>query len=119
MADKFLKDLLSTPGTSGFEQQIQEVIRDFTTPFADSVETDVHGNVIAAVNPSGKRRILLDAHCDQIGLIVRHIDDKGFLRVNAVGGWDMQVLLGQKMICLLYTSPSPRDKRQSRMPSSA
>lgn len=102
MADKFLKDLLSTPGTSGFEQQVQQVIRDFATPFSDSVETDIHGNVIAAVNPSGKRRILLDAHCDQIGLIVRHIDDKGFIRVNPVGGWDMQVLLGQKM--MVHTS---------------
>jgi len=98
MADKFLKDLLATPGTSGFEQNIQQVIRDFTSPFADSVETDVHGNVIATVNPDGKRRILLDAHCDQIGLIVRHIDDQGFLRVNPVGGWDMQILLGQKML---------------------
>lgn len=102
MADQFLKDLLSTPGTSGFEQNIQAVIREFTSSFADSVETDVHGNVTAAVNPTGKRRILLDAHCDQIGLIVRHIDDKGFIRVNPVGGWDMQVLLGQKM--LVHTS---------------
>ena len=56
MADQFLKDLLSTPGTSGFEQQIQQVIRDFAGGFADSVETDVHGNVIAAVNPGGSRR---------------------------------------------------------------
>jgi tetrahedral aminopeptidase len=102
MADQFLKDLLSTPGTSGFEQQIQQVIRDFAGGFADSVETDVHGNVIAAVNPGGSRRILLDAHCDQIGLIVRHIDDMGFIRVNPVGGWDMQILLGQKM--LVHTS---------------
>lgn len=102
MADQFLKDLLATSGTSGFEQQIQQVIRNFTTPFADTVETDVHGNVIAAVNPGGKRRILLDAHCDQIGLIVRNIDEMGFLRVNPVGGWDMQVLLGQKM--MVHTS---------------
>ena len=105
MPDQFLKDLLATPGTSGFEQQIQQVIRDFVTPFSDSVETDVHGNVIASVNPNGKTRILLDAHCDQIGLIVRHIDDKGFIRVNPVGGWDMQILLGQRM--LVHTSDGP------------
>lgn len=98
MPDSFLKDLLSTPGTSGFEQQIQQVIRDFVTPFSDTVETDVHGNVIAAVNPAGKTRILLDAHCDQIGLIVRHIDEQGFIRVTPVGGWDMQILLGQRML---------------------
>lgn len=98
MPDQFLKDLLSTPGTSGFEQNVQEVVRNFTRPFANSVDTDVHGNVIAVVNPEGKRRILLDAHCDQIGLIVRHIDDQGFIRVSAVGGWDMQILLGQRML---------------------
>lgn len=98
MPDQFLKDLLSTPGTSGFEQNVQKVVRDFVGGFADTVETDVHGNVIAAVNPNGKRRILLDAHCDQIGLIVRHIDDTGFISVSAVGGWDMQILLGQKML---------------------
>ncbi len=98
MPDQFLRDLLSTPGTSGYEQNVQKVVRTFTTGFADSTETDVHGNVIAAVNPAGTRRILLDAHCDQIGLIVRHIDDTGFLRVSAVGGWDMQILLGQKML---------------------
>ncbi|MEZ6132527.1 MAG: M42 family metallopeptidase [Planctomycetaceae bacterium] len=107
MADQFLKDLLVTPGTSGFEQQIQQVIRDFTSTFADTVETDVHGNVIAAVNPTGKRRILLDAHCDQIGLIVRHIDDQGFIRVNAVGGWDMQILLGQKVLVHTATESIP------------
>ena len=98
MPDQFLKDLLATPGTSGFEQNVQKVVRSFAQPFADSVETDIHGNVIAAVNPKGKRRILLDAHCDQIGLLVRHIDDQGFIRVSAVGGWDMQILLGQRML---------------------
>ncbi|MEQ9409356.1 MAG: M42 family metallopeptidase [Fuerstiella sp.] len=98
MPDGFLKELLATPGTSGFEQNIQQVVRSFVSDFADSVETDVHGNVIAAVNPAGGTRILLDAHCDQIGLIVRHVDELGFVRVNAVGGWDMQILLGQRML---------------------
>lgn len=98
MPDQFLQDLLKTPGTSGFEQDIQSVIRNFCNTITEQVETDVHGNVIACVNPAGSRRILLDAHCDQIGLIVRHIDDNGFIRVSAVGGWDMQILLGQKML---------------------
>lgn len=107
MPDQFLKDLLSTPGTSGYEQNIQTVIRQFTESFADSVRTDVHGNVIASVNEEARPRILLDAHCDQIGLIVRHIDDSGFLRVNAVGGWDMQVLLGQKVTVHTESGPVP------------
>ncbi|MCH2212459.1 MAG: M42 family metallopeptidase [Fuerstiella sp.] len=98
MPDQFLKDLLATPGTSGFEQEVQDVVRTFASPFADETRTDVHGNVLCTVNETASPRILLDAHCDQIGLIVRHIDDKGFLRVNAVGGWDMQILLGQRML---------------------
>jgi tetrahedral aminopeptidase len=98
MADEFLEALLATPGTSGFEQNIQQVVREFAGSFSHSVDTDVHGNLIASVNPGGGPRILLDAHCDQIGLIVRHIDEKGFIRVSAVGGWDMQILLGQKML---------------------
>ncbi|MEZ6062697.1 MAG: M42 family metallopeptidase [Planctomycetaceae bacterium] len=98
MPDQFLKDLLATPGTSGFEEQVQQVVRSFAEPFADDVTTDVHGNVLATVNPAGSPRILLDAHCDQIGFIVRHIDDLGFLRVNPIGGWDMQILLGQRML---------------------
>ena len=98
MPDQFLRDLLLTPGTSGYEQDIQKVVRSFTQEFAESTETDVHGNVIATVNPGAACRILLDAHCDQIGLIVRHIDDSGFIRVSAVGGWDMQILLGQRML---------------------
>jgi endoglucanase len=105
MPDQFLKDLLLTPGTSGGEQQIQSVIRNFATTFADDVTTDVHGNVLATVNAQGSRTILLDAHCDQIGLIVRHIDSFGFLRVNPIGGWDMQILLGQRM--LVHTSLGP------------
>lgn len=98
MADALLRELLETPGTSGVEQRVQDVVRKFVTPLADSVTTDVHGNVLAVINPQGTKTILLDAHCDQIGLIVRHIDGQGFLRVNAIGGWDTQILLGQRML---------------------
>lgn len=107
MPDQFLKDLLLTPGTSGGEQQIQSVVRNFATMFADDVSTDIQGNVLATVNPDGRRTILLDAHCDQIGLIVRHIDSFGFLRVNPIGGWDMQILLGQRMLVHTASGPIP------------
>ncbi|MFN5896401.1 MAG: M42 family peptidase, partial [Planctomyces sp.] len=65
MPDDFLRQLLQTPGTSGAEQQIQSVVRNFASQFADHVTTDVHGSVHAVVNPTGSRTILLDAHCDQ------------------------------------------------------
>jgi putative aminopeptidase FrvX len=96
-SQEFLKALLNAPSPSGYERPIQDVVRKFVEPFAASVTTDWHGNVIAAVNPDGRPRIMLAGHCDQIGLMVKHIDDKGFLRVTAIGGWDMQMLLGQKL----------------------
>ena len=59
--------------------------------------TDVHGNVIAVKNPDAPLRVMLAGHCDQIGLLVQHIDDEGFLYVQPIGGWDPQVLIGQKI----------------------
>jgi putative aminopeptidase FrvX len=93
----FLKSLLQTPSPSGFEQQIQEVVRTWAEPFADEIRTDRHGNVIAVRNPDGNPRIMLAGHCDQIGLMVQHIDDNGFLYVQPIGGWDMQILLGHNL----------------------
>ena len=107
MPDQFLQDLLNTSGTSGAEQNVQNVVRSFVSEFAAEVATDVHGNVLATVNPGGSPTILLDAHCDQIGLIVRHIDSHGFLRVNPIGGWDMQILLGQRMVVHTDDGPIP------------
>jgi len=93
----FLKTLLQTPSPSGFERPVQDVVRAWAQAYADEVRTDRHGNVIAVLNPGGQPRIMLAGHCDQIGLMVQHIDDNGFLYVQPIGGWDMQILLGQKL----------------------
>jgi putative aminopeptidase FrvX len=94
---KFLKDLLHTPSPSGYERPIQDVVRSWARLYADEVQTDRHGNVIAVRNPGGQPRIMLAGHCDQIGLMVQHIDESGFLYVQPIGGWDMQTLLGQNL----------------------
>src|SRR5207237_353882 len=93
----FLKNLLLTPSPSGFERPVQEVVRSWARPYADDVRTDRHGNVIAVLHPGGQPRIMLAGHCDQIGLMVQHIDENGFLYVQPIGGWDMQILLGQQL----------------------
>src|SRR5712692_6489815 len=93
----FLSDLLNTPSASGYERAIQDVVRTWARQYADDVQTDRHGNVIAVLNPGGQPRIMLAGHCDQIALMVQHIDDNGFLYVQPIGGWDMQILLGQKL----------------------
>jgi len=97
-AFEFLKKLLDTPSPSGFEQPIQEVVRKYVATFADKVTTDVHGNVIAVRNPGAPLRVMLAGHCDQIGFLVNHIDSEGFVWVQPIGGWDPQVLIGQKLV---------------------
>ena len=94
----FLRDLLTSPSPSGYEQPVQTIIRNYVGRFAAEVRTDWHGNVIAAVNPQGSPRIMLAGHCDQIGLMVKHVDDRGYVWVDSIGGWDIQMLIGQHMV---------------------
>jgi endoglucanase len=103
----FLKDLLNAPSPSGYERPVQEVVRGFVKDFTPEVHTDWHGNVSAAVNPGGSPRIMLAGHCDQIGLMVKHIDKDGFLRVRPIGGWDVQMLIGQKLQVWTKAGPVP------------
>mgnify|MGYP001208451930 FL=1 len=94
---KFLKDMLETPSPSGYEQPVQKVVRAWAKKYADEVRTDLHGNVTGVVNSKGSPRIMLAGHCDQIGMMVQHIDDKGYIFVNPIGGFDTMVLLGQRI----------------------
>jgi tetrahedral aminopeptidase len=108
----FLKNLLETPSPSGFERPVQDIVRAWAREYADEVRTDRHGNVIAVRYPigaspgaPGPQRVMLAGHCDQIALMVQHIDDNGFLYVQPIGGWDMQILLGQYLT--VWTSKGP------------
>ncbi|MEN6450348.1 MAG: M42 family metallopeptidase [Thermoguttaceae bacterium] len=101
----FLKTILETPSPSGYEADVQRFVRDYVKDFADEVRTDLHGNVIVVKNPDSPLRVMLAGHCDQIGLIVQHIDDDGFLYVQQIGGWDPQVLIGQRMT--VWTDAGP------------
>ena len=103
----FLERLLATPGPSGFEQPVQRVVRDYAGGFADATHTDAHGNVFVTKRgtDSAKQKVMLAGHCDQIGLMVVHIDAEGFLAVQPIGGWDMQVLLGMRLSVHGKTGP--------------
>lgn len=92
----FLKRLLDTPGPSGFESAPARIWRDEARTFAE-VSGDVHGNSIAVVNPGGAPTVMLAGHIDEIGVIVTWIDDDGFVYIAAIGGWDPQVLIGQRL----------------------
>jgi endoglucanase len=84
---------------------VQEHVRAYLAEFADEIRTDLHGNVIAVKNPGGKLRLMLAGHCDQIGMLVQHVDAEGFIYAQPIGGWDPQVLIGQRMT--LWTSSGP------------
>lgn len=110
----FLKRLLQTPSPSGFEQPVQRLVREYAGRFADEVRTDLHGNVIACKNPGRPVRIMLAGHCDQIGMLVSHIDDNGFIYAQTIGGWDPQQLIGQRMT--IWTAGGPIPAVISRKP---
>ena len=92
----FLKTLLSTPGPSGNEGVAAKVWREEAQKFA-GVRGDRMGNSFATVGKGGSPRVMLSGHIDEIGLMITHIDDKGLLRFTGVGGWDSQVLVGQRV----------------------
>lgn len=112
---RFLFRLLETPSPSGYEAPVQEIVRAWAKEYADEVTTDVHGNVLAVLNPKGRPRVMLAGHCDQIGLMVRHIDDDGFLYIGSIGGCDTMVLLGQPVI--VWTDQGPVNGVISRKPT--
>ena len=94
----FLKRLLDTPGPSGFETAPARVWREEATLIADQVTTDVSGNTVAALNTESAPRIMFAGHIDEIGLMIVHVDDDGYLYFSTIGGWDPQVLVGQRVL---------------------
>ncbi len=92
----FLKRLLDTPGPSGFESAPARLWREEASAFAE-VRGDVAGNSIATVHAAGAPTIMLAGHIDEIGVIATYIDDEGFVYIQPIGGWDVQVLVGQRI----------------------
>ncbi len=96
-AQSFLYDLLETPSPSGFEQPVQRIIRERMHDIADEITLDVHGNTMCALNPGASPRVMLAGHVDQIGFLVRHITDDGYLYFGPVGGIDATVVPGLRL----------------------
>ncbi len=94
---EFFKKLLSTPGPSGSEGAAAGIWREEAEKFA-AVRGDRMGNSFATAGEGGSPRVMLAGHVDEIGVIVTHIDDQGLVRFTGVGGWDPQVLVGQRVL---------------------
>ena len=94
---ELLKSLSDGFGVSGFEGEVREWICNRIRGLADAVEIDVLGNLIARINPGRDLVVMLDAHMDEIGVMVSYVEESGFLRFTPIGGWDPRVLPAQQV----------------------
>lgn len=94
---ELLEKLTSISGVSGNEEEIAQVISDEIGPYVDEIKSDALGNLICVKKGSG-RKLMLAAHMDEVGIIVTHIDDNGFLRFSGLGGINHFYSLHQKVV---------------------
>jgi len=92
-----LEKLSNAHGISGREGSIQEIVRQEIAPLVDEVKIDSFGNLIA-IKEGERPSIMIEAHMDEIGLMVKFVDDKGFLRFVKIGGWFDPTLLNQRVV---------------------
>ncbi|AEX86233.1 peptidase family protein [Marinitoga piezophila KA3] len=91
---ELIKKLTEITSPSGREDKIREAIIEEIKDYVDEIDVDKLGNLIAIKKGTGDKTILFDAHMDEIGLVVTHITDDGFLRIEPVGGVNPRVLIG-------------------------
>ncbi len=95
---EFLEKLLVTPSPTGFESAGQKVWKNYVDRFSDEVQTDAYGSAVAKLNTSfDVVTVMLEAHCDEIGMIVQHITDKGYVYVNKLGGSDSTIAKAKRV----------------------
>ncbi|HLU86542.1 MAG TPA: M42 family metallopeptidase [Taishania sp.] len=95
---QLLNEICTIPGAPGFEQKIRSKIIEEIKPYVDQLEIDNMGNVYAIRKGKQNKKVMVGAHMDEIGFIVTHIDDKGFIRIHPLGGFDPKTLTAQRVI---------------------
>jgi putative aminopeptidase FrvX len=103
----FLERLLDAAGPSGFETRPSRIWKEEARGFAERVWTDVHGNAYAVVGESRRPRVMLAGHVDEIGFQVTWVNEEGFIYFDGIGGWDPQVLVGQRVRILARDGEVP------------
>ncbi len=93
-----LRELSDAFGVSGFEDEVREIIRAKIAPFVDTVDVDALGNLVAVRKGKDDRVLMLDAHMDEVGFIVKWVDDKGYVRFAPLGGWDERIVGGHRVV---------------------
>lgn len=93
-----LRRLSETPGVSGREEQVRAIVVEQLKPLVDELSVDALGNVIAIKRGSSDRKVMLAAHMDEIGFMARYIDERGFVRIQPLGGFDPRTLVAQRVV---------------------
>lgn len=95
---KLLKQICEIAGVPGHEQRIRELVLKEVKKLADEIRVDNMGNVVAIKKGKKNKKVMVAAHMDEIGFIVTHIDDRGFLHFIPLGGFDPKTLTAQRVI---------------------
>lgn len=99
---ELLRRLSEAVGIPGHEEGIRALVKEEFAGLVDELRTDVLGNVIGLKRGKGQKKVMLAAHMDEIGFLVKHIEKEGFLRIEPLGGFDPRVLLAERV--LVHTS---------------
>ncbi len=107
-ARKLIEELTNAYGPTGFEGPVRDILKRELVPIADGVETDGIGSVIATQKGKSDRpRVMLAAHMDELGLMVKYIDEDGYLKILPLGGWLDQSIINQRWTVLTRNGPIP------------
>jgi endoglucanase len=92
-----LVELTEASGVPGYEDRIRDIVRRELEPAVDALDTDGLGNVVGTIEGDSDYAVVVPAHMDEIGFMVRHVTDEGFLQLDALGGWDARILKAQRV----------------------
>lgn len=96
-SDLYLTKVLDIPTPSGFEREGQKLFEQFANKYVDEIDFDTLGNVVAHKNNPGKKKLMITAHIDEVGFMVKYIDDNGMLYIVPIGGVDLMLLPGTRL----------------------
>jgi putative aminopeptidase FrvX len=107
-ARKLIEELTNAYGPTGFEGPVRDILRRELAPVADTVETDGIGSLVATQKGKSERpRVMLAAHMDELGLMVKYIDDDGYVKILPLGVWLDQSIINQRWTVLTRNGPVP------------
>ena len=94
---EYFTSIIDVPSPSGYEGSCQKIFREYAQQFTDEVYEDKFGNIVAHMKNEGKPKLMLSAHIDEIGFVVKHIDENGFVYILPIGGIDVMLLPGMRL----------------------